>query len=375
VKYRTALSAGAAIAVLLLLLAATLLWVERENGRLHEAHVSKQRAELRAALEIEKARLRRSVEALCQDAVFLAQTPPVSGIVRASANRKGIDPRDKDSYSTWEARLQEIFFAFLRVHPDRFQVRFIGAANEGRELVRVENRDGRILVAPHQALLAEGDQDFFRAGLLLTSGRVHLSGFALNREGGRIEEPHRPTLRAVTPVFDASGRLFGMVEVEEDVGALFAAPPSSGLPRGTAGYVTDQQGRYLFHPDVRRAFAFELGDKSGIADDFPVLKPLFESQAQGYRPLHATDRGSGQSIAAERVFFDPADPSRFLVLAYGTPAAEIEGHAAQIPKKIVVAILVLTIAAGVMLGLALGPMFSWFRRRAQRRAAPAAPGD
>jgi len=354
------LASAALAAFLALLVGGTLLWVDKENERLRETYLSEHSAELRAALAIKKASLGQAIEALRQDVVFLAQTPPISGIVRASANQ-GVDPRDKDPYSAWEARLQEIFSAFLRVHPDYFQVRFIGASNEGRELVRVENRDGRIQVIPREALSPEGDQDYFRAGLLLTAGRVHLSGFALNRAGGKIEEPHRPIVRAVTPVFDASGHVFGMVEAEEDMRALFAAS-LPGLPQGIAGYVADQQGHYLFHPDAKRAFAFEFGDKGNIADDFPVLKQVFESQAQGYLPLQAADHRSGQYVAAERVFFDPSDPSRYLVLAYGMPAAGIEAQAAQIPKPIVATILALAIIAGLSLGLATSHIFPRLRR-------------
>lgn len=360
-RLRIGLSASITLAALLLLVTGTLLWIDKENDRLHEAYLSERRGDLGAALHIEKVRLSQAVEALRQDTVFLALTPPISGLVRASAN-KGMDPRDKNSYATWEARLQEIFAAFLRVHPDYLQVRFIAAADDGRELVRVENRDGRIAVAPHEALQAQGDQDYFRAGLMLTAGRVHLSGFALDRERGRIEEPHRPVLGAVTPVFDAGGHVFGMVVVNKDVSALFASS-SAGLPPGILGYIADQQGRYLFHPDIRRAFAFESGDNSNITDDFPTLKPMFESQTQSYLPLHAAaDRNGEQYLAAERVFFDASDPSRFLLLVYHIPADVASGQAAHISKSIIANTLLLMFVAGVALALMLRRIFSPLRR-------------
>ncbi len=348
---RIGLCASAALAALLLLVAAALLWVNRQNEQLNKAYLNERGAGLRAALDIEKARLRLAVEALRRDTAFLAQTPPVSGIVRASAN-EGIDPRDRDPYSVWEARLQEIFDASLRMHPEYFQARFIGAAAEGRELVRVETRDGRTQAVPHEALQSKGDQDYFRAGLLLTAGRVQLSGFVLNREGGKIEEPYRPVVRAVTPIFDASGRVFGMVEIDEDVSALLAAA-ASGLPPGILAYVADQQGRYLFHPEPGRAFAFEAGAGGNIADDFPTLKPLFESRPENYLPLHAVHSGGGQYVAAERVFFDPADPSRYLVLAFQMPAAATDGQAPHISNAVVVSLLLLTFIVGALFALAL----------------------
>ena len=247
--------------------------------------------------------------------MFLANTPPIFGMVRASTNN-GIDPRDKDSYGKWEARLQDIFAAFLRAHPEYYQVRYIGAAGEGRELVRVENRDGRIEVAQRDALQAKGDRDYFKAGLMLTVGRVHLSEFTLNEELGKIEEPHRPTLRAVTTVFDANGRVFGMVVINKDMRPMFT-PASTGIPSGVQRYITDQFGRYLSHQDATRAFAFEFGSKENIVDDFPALKPMFESlNAQKTQQTLTVSDGSGGYLAAERVFFDDSDPARFLLLVY-----------------------------------------------------------
>ncbi len=345
-----------------LAVAGTSLWVDKENERLHDAYLSERGADLRAALDIERDRVGQAVETLRQDTVFLALAPPVSGMVRASSNKKGIDPRDKDSYALWESRLQETFSALLRVRPDYFQIRLIGAAGEGAELVRVENRDGHVRVVPHDALQSKGDLDFFRAGLVLTAGRVQLSGFILNRESGKVEEPHRPALYAVTPVFDASGRLFGMVVINRGVGALLASF-AADLPKGASGYVADQQGHYLFHPDAKRAYAFELGDKGFIMDDFPALKRMFEAQAPAYLPLQAVVDGKREYLAAERVFFDAGDPSRFLLLACQMPAADVAGQATQLPKAIVVSLLVFMFIAGASLVLLLRRVFLQLRQR------------
>lgn len=358
-------SVGLTVSLILaavLAVAGSQLWVDKENERLHDAYLDERGADLRAVLDIERERVRQAVETLRQDAVFLALAPPVSGIVRASTNKRGIDPRDKDSYALWESRLQETFSALLRVRPDYFQVRLISAAGEGAELVRVENRDGHVRVVSHDALQSKGDHDFFRAGVVLTAGRVQLSGFVLNRELGKVEEPHRPTLYAVTPVFDASGRLFGMVVINRDVGALLAAF-TADLPKGASGYVADQQGHYLFHPDAKRAFAFELGDKGAIMDDFPALKGMFEAQAPAHLPLQAAVDGKREYLAAERVFFDAGDPSRFLLLVCQMPAADVAGQATQLPKAIVVSLLVFMFITGGALVLLLRRIFLPLRQQ------------
>ncbi len=303
---------------LLFVVAGGLLWINNEDGRLHEAYLKEHSTDLDEALHIEQVRLNQAIEVLRQDVVFLAATPPISGIVRASTN-KGIDPRDNDTYAKWEARLQEIFAAFLRAHPEYFQVKYIGAAGEGREIVSVENNNGRVEVAPRDALQAKGDQDYFKAGLLLTVGRTRLSEFTLNQKSGKIEEPHRPTLNAVTTVFDANGHVFGMVVLIKDVRSLFRLA-SAELQSGVQSYIADQYGHYLLHPDDKRAFAFELGSKENITDDFPALKPMLEAQSKlDVMPFQAERNGVGGYLIAKRVFFDVSDPSRFLLLVYHFP--------------------------------------------------------
>ena len=329
-RYSIGLSTRIAFGVLLLLVAGVLLWVDYQNNRLRDSYMSERSGDLEAALRVDQLRLSQSIETLRKDVLFLANTPPVSGIVRASMNN-GIDPREKTSSAVWELQLQEVFAAFLRAHPDYYQARLVGAAGEGLELVRVDNRDGRIEAASREALQAQGDQDYFRAGLILTAGRVHLSEFTLNQEHGKIEEPHRPTLRAVTTVFDANGRVFGMVVINKDVRPLFSSS-LAGLPHGVLGYVADQRGHYLSHPDEKRAFTFEFGNKETITGDFPSIEPMFESQAtRNEMSFHAVSGRMKGYLAAGRVFFDASDPSRYLLLAYFIPAQMVDKQASGIP--------------------------------------------
>ena len=360
-KFGIGLSTRITFGVLLLLVAGVLLWVDYQNNRLHDSYMSERSGDLEAALRVDQLRLSQNIETLRKDVLFLSNTPPVSGIVRASMNN-GVDPRDKTSSAVWETQLQEIFAAFLRAHPDYYQVRLVGAAGEGQELVRVDNRDGRIEAVPHEALQAQGDQDYFRAGLTLTVGRVHLSEFTLNQQRGKIEEPHRPTLRAVTTVFDAGGRVFGMVVINKDVRPLFSSS-LAGLPHGVLGYIADQRGHYLSHPDDKRAFTFEFGNNETITADFPSLKPMFEAQAtHNELPFHAVKDGMKGYLAAARVFFDASDPSRYLLLAYFIPAQLVDKQASGIPLPGFVDIALVLALVGVAFMLLLRHTFSPLKR-------------
>lgn len=298
------LSTRITLAALLLVIAGGIFWVLTQNQRLHDAYLNERHADLEVALHIEKLRLSKTIAMLRQDAIFLA-TP-----------LQHLDPQNLRSDAI---RLQNLFAAFLQAHPDYSQARVIVVANGGQEWVRVDNDPGHIRVTGDNALQAKGDRDYFKAGLLLTQGQVHLSEFTLEQEWGTILVPHRPLLRAVTPVFDANGQLFGMVVLSLDVQPLLSTS-FARLPSGVQGYVANQQGHYLSHPDARQEFAFEQGHPPKISDDFPLLNQFIATQKPSYLTLQAVDGGRGGYLAAEPVFFDPSHPTRFLLLAYHIPA-------------------------------------------------------
>jgi len=343
------LSTRITLGMLLLMAVVAGFWIVAESHRLQDAYLIERRVDIEGAMNVEKVRLNQSIEALRQTSVFLANVPPISGIVRATANH-GIDPRDNNSYATWEKRLQEIFAAFLRAHPDYIKVRYIGVADSGRELVTVSRHDGSIEVVPREALQAVGGSDYFKAGLALSLGRIHLSEFNLNQELGKIEEPQRPTLRSVTPVFDANGQVYGMVVVNLDVRSVLGLA-SAGLPTGVQALIADQQGHYLLHPAPGRAFAFETGDNSKITDDFPSLNAMFTAQTPNYQPLQMENgRGGVQYLAAERVYFDPSNPARFLLLAHHLPGQAVAEQAISIlMPSVLKTLLVVSVLSGIFM--------------------------
>lgn len=122
-----------------------------ENTRLHDVYLSERRTDLGESLGAEKIRLNQAINSLRKDTLFLANTPPVAGIMRAALNH-GYDARDGMSREKWEAQLQQIISAFIGVRPDYYQTRYIGVADMGREIVRVENHNGKAEIAPSSEL-------------------------------------------------------------------------------------------------------------------------------------------------------------------------------------------------------------------------------
>ena len=81
----------------------------------------------------------------------------------------------------------------------------------GMEVVRVNYNDGRPYIAPEDQLQFKGKRYYFTDTFLLNEGEIFVSPFDLNIEGGKIEEPLKPTIRFGMPIFHRDGRRGGIV--------------------------------------------------------------------------------------------------------------------------------------------------------------------
>ena len=325
------LSTRITIAAIAIVAVGALAFVFIEKTRLHDIYMGERRAGLERKLNIEELRLNQTIDSLRQDVLFLSNTPPISGIMRAVHNN-GYDVSYSNTLEVWEERLQQIFAAFSEAHPNYYQIRFIGVADGGREIVRIDNRGGRVEITPPGRLQRKSDRDYFKATIALRNNEVHLSEFNLNREDGVIQQPYLSTLRAAVPIFASSGQVFGMMVINMKVGSLLESA-TSGLPEGVQSYIANMDGQYLHHPDAQRSFGFELGSKDKISTDFPAIRAMFNQQAPDYLPLHAVETGKDQYLTAHRIHFDPSNPARFLLLMYHIPDTVVVMQIAAIPLE------------------------------------------
>ncbi|MEO7413939.1 MAG: PAS domain S-box protein [Opitutaceae bacterium] len=231
-----------------------------ELSRLEE-HVSGQAALIAEVI----AAARHDVQAFTNGAAAL------EGIIRARGNG-GIDPQDGATEQVWRARLARRFVAELEAKRDYVQLRFIGAAEDGREIVRVDRgRAGEeIRIVPEEALQQKGDRDYFAETIKLAKGAIYLSRIDLNVEQGKIEEPHLPVIRIATPVQGANGEPFGIVVLNVDLRPLFARVKRT-TPEENRLLIVNAGGFFLLHPRVERTFGFQLGGTDRLQSEYPSL--------------------------------------------------------------------------------------------------------
>jgi PAS domain S-box-containing protein len=198
-------------------------------------------ARRRAALQF-----RDTFRSMQDDTYTLARSPPVSGIMRSAAHG-GIDPEADLTTEQWKQRLATQFTALLRSHPTYSQVRLIGLADSGRELVRV-NRAGRgFETVPGADLQQKSGEPYFQHGAALAPDGVYFSPITYNRENNHIDAALAPTVRSVVPVYNDHGVIFGMIVINVDYGALLAGPFLTVELNGQSFIVnqTDSEREYL----------------------------------------------------------------------------------------------------------------------------------
>ncbi len=267
------------------------------------------------------------------DVLFLSATPPIQGIIRARQSG-GFDPVGRSSESDWRERLTQIFDALLQHRPEYFQVRYIGIADDGLELVRSDRRGKEVVAKPGAELQNNADRPYFGKTLRLQPGEVYVSPIELNQEHGQIEVPHRPTLRVATPVFTATGEAFGIVIINIDAGPLLQQ--TAELIQSPAQvYIVNEAGDYLYHPDPTRTFGFDLGHRYRVQDDIPALAEQFRADGD------VNERTLLDELTHYlKVPLNPADPARHIAIVVRTDREAIlaQEHAMRLHSAVLVAL-------------------------------------
>ena len=264
------------------------------------------------------------IKNLSEDAKYLAATPPIRGIPRA-INNGGVDPFDNSSVETWKNRLSTIFSELIRAKSNYLQIRYIGIANGGKELFRIERNGSLIQKVEENKLQQKGETSYFKNALKLNPGDVYLSEISLNREFGEISEPHTPVIRAATPVF-FENQLFGILVINMSFNQIFK-DLIKNTPIELIPYVTNEDGYFLAHPAKKMTYGFEFGNNNKIQ----TLYDNFElNDHKDIRDTEFTVISNSDVIHVVKAFFDPSDDERFFAVMLATSYKNLEAQSAQL---------------------------------------------
>lgn len=322
---------------------------------------------LKHTAEVIDVRLSASIEAINKDVHFLAETPPVQGIVRAIVNGQRdqetfIDPVTFIDDEEWRSQLADIFATFLQNRPSYLQASFVGEAPDNRELVRVTKRDGEIRRIAASHLRHRDASPFVQSVLDLDPGTLHLSDIVLSREYESTSSRSIPVLHAAVPVHTSSGQVFGLVMISVDMRTVLKTVRSLAEPSIDL-YLVNQQGSFLVHPDSTRTLEYAPGDDYRFGDAFPQLRSWFQSHRDEAR-IERLEAGSDPPTIAyfEHISFGD-DPTRGdLAVGLTAPYTDILTSVTQVRNRSLIITLFFCLT-GILLALT----FSGYLTRPLRR--------
>lgn len=198
-------------------------------------------------------RLQDSISTLREDALSLALLPEVDAIVQAHQNAAN----DREAKTASLKKLAESFEQVMRDKP-YLQVRLIGAADGGRELLRSIRGSEPMLSPPNRC----GEEPYFIEARKIPSHSVYLSEINLNRKDGQVEEPFTPVLRAAVKIPNDKNPndpedgedFFGIVVIDFDFASIAKEYFTS---MRLSVYLTNDRGDFLVHPDQDKEFVFD----------------------------------------------------------------------------------------------------------------------
>ncbi|MBE9227540.1 methyl-accepting chemotaxis protein [Phormidium sp. LEGE 05292] len=281
------------------------------------------------------------------DVLYLSQTPPIQGIVRARENND-IDPLDQSTYSEWVKRLNIIFVSFLEARPYYYRIKYLD--QNGKELVRVNSRSGSVEIVQGSQLQNQFNTKFFKDAINLRLGEVYVSEVNLNRENGKIETPFVPIIRFATPIYNAQGEKRGLVVASILANNLFQNGKNDYLKNNFEQrfFVVNEDGYYLYHPDESRNWGFELNKDTNLKRDYPA--EVVNEILSGQNGL--TDKTTNSLINYQSFLPDPQHKDSAFVLVYETPEKAVYSSIDNF-KFFAFIISVLSLLIGLLVGIVI----------------------
>ncbi|WP_348707759.1 ATP-binding protein [uncultured Pseudoalteromonas sp.] len=255
------------LAICILLILGSIVTVKYEYDLREEVFsraLEQMQRELDRKQSVFKTSLRENVSALN----FLDSTPPVLAIMR-STNDKQVDPVLGTPISAWKYRLAKIFSGFMTTDKELAQARYIYIADNGKEVVRVDNVNDQVIRISEENLQHKGHRDYMRVAAELEDGQVYISPINYNRENGRLQQPYVSTYRIAKLVKDTEGKPFAVLILNYNAEDLINKL-TSNTAKKLSVYLLNAQQQFIYHPKESYRFSFELDDPHYWSEEFSI---------------------------------------------------------------------------------------------------------
>lgn len=177
---------------------------------------------------------------------------------------------------THKKNVEQVFQNYQSLDPQIDQVRILNL--KGDEVIRIERKQGEVVVIDKAQLQNKQSRYYFQDAVRLDQG-VAFSKLDLNREHGKVEQPHKPVIRLSKPIHDKHQRKIGVMVIN------FLAAPLLEKIKGFAEendlemWLASSENEWLIAPKTSVPWAAQtsLLDKHSVSHlipDFNQLKTL-----------------------------------------------------------------------------------------------------
>lgn len=181
--------------------------------------------------------------------------------------------------------IKRIFISFVESVDPLMQVRWLD--ENGIEKVRVDIKNGKVIVADEKALQDKSSRYYVEQGMKAGDGKIYLSNVDLNIENGKIEVPFRPTIRATIKTGPTHGLHTGLLVLNYDVGGLLEVIRSFDSDRVNLQLI-DTEGYWLKNVDPKLEWGRDLKETThNIAAHNPEIWSQINKQKSFSRFNHS----------------------------------------------------------------------------------------
>ncbi|WP_428325704.1 cache domain-containing protein [Nitrosopumilus sp.] len=173
------------------------------------------------------------------------------------------------------------FIDFASFDPDIDQIRILDLT--GMEILRINKENGQYEVVPDGQLQDKSHRYYFHEVLKLKPDEIYISQLDLNEESGRVEVPHKPTIRMGTKIHDIENNKVGFLIVNYNMQDFLNRYSSSNICNTI---MFDEDGEVVLHPNRAKMFGKQLGHNFNYYDTHPEILEIEEQGLDWFVDAH-----------------------------------------------------------------------------------------
>ncbi|RKR08047.1 signal transduction histidine kinase [Maribacter vaceletii] len=148
----------------------------------------------------------------------------------------------------------------LSEKPNYFQIRLLSVNDNGKELIKFEKHLDSIHKTPKEKLQFKGSKDYYKNALKVKEP-FYFSEVSLNEDYGKITKPLKPTLRAISKLYDQNGNVTFLIIINVDL-SIFYEEISQINKQEVKTVIIDSLGDYKYNDDIKNCFGKQ--NKTGV---------------------------------------------------------------------------------------------------------------